>query len=530
MLTPAQMTRIISTSWQYLGRRVARGKKVTMLFWHNKTIDRTRERRQRTPAILLIISAVVATLGFSAVCGSVMWEMRRSAVDLAQQAAGNLASTIESDISRNIELYDLSLRAVVDNLGMPALAAASKPIMHMILFDHAATAKHFGAIQVFDANGNLTHDSTTLDPSPVNRADEAYFTVQRDNPDAGLFISRPMLYGGAYAVVLSRRISGPDGRFRGVVTGSIRFSYFHELFARLSLGSQDTITVFRKDGLVIMRTPFDLDVVGRNLNYTPGVGRVLKEPAGSLSSSRSPDGVDRLYVWRGGASPLVVLVGKPWTDILGLWHKEAMQIGIIMLGLIVLLAAGTLFVVREMRQRSLAEEKLEELATTDALTGLRNRRKFDSVIDAEWRRAMRQHTPLALLMIDADHFKTYNDQFGHQAGDQVLVGISICISDSARRVEDCAARYGGEEFALLLPGLSAAEATKVAESIRLKVEQWSGDPAVTTVSIGVASMIPVTTMETSSLIEAADKALYTAKRNGRNQSVAATPASLSLVA
>ncbi|MGJ8491232.1 GGDEF domain-containing protein, partial [Glaesserella parasuis] len=82
------------------------------------------------------------------------------------------------------------------------------------------------------------------------------------------------------------------------------------------------------------------------------------------------------------------------------------------------------------------------MATTDALTGLKNRRRFDQVIDVEWRRAMRQKTPLALLMIDADHFKAYNDTHGHQAGDQVLIGIAICISDSVRRAGDCAARYG----------------------------------------------------------------------------------------
>ncbi|MFX7548710.1 GGDEF domain-containing protein, partial [Acinetobacter baumannii] len=94
-------------------------------------------------------------------------------------------------------------------------------------------------------------------------------------------------------------------------------------------------------------------------------------------------------------------------------------------------------------------------------TGLRNRRKFDQVIDTEWRRAMRQKTQVALLMIDADHFKAYNDTFGHQAGDQVLVGIAICISDSVRRAGDCAARYGGEEFAVLLPNISATEAFKI---------------------------------------------------------------------
>ena len=78
--------------------------------------------------------------------------------------------------------------------------------------------------------------------------------------------------------------------------------------------------------------------------------------------------------------------------------------------------------------------------------------------------------PVALLMIDADHFKSYNDTYGHQAGDQVLVGIAICISDSVRRAGDCAARFGGEEFAVLLPGLSALDALEVAETIRLKVE------------------------------------------------------------
>ena len=161
-----------------------------------------------------------------------------------------------------------------------------------------------------------------------------------------------------------------------------------------------------------------------------------------------------------------------------------------MLGLIVFVLGTTFFLAREIGRRAQAEEKLEELATTDSLTGLKNRRKFDAEIDTEWRRAARQKTPLALLMIDADHFKAYNDTYGHQAGDQVLVGIAICISDTVRRAGDCAARYGGEEFAVLLPGCGADDALKVAETIRLKVAQWSEGPTVNTVSIGIASMTP----------------------------------------
>ncbi len=133
-------------------------------------------------------------------------------------------------------------------------------------------------------------------------------------------------------------------------------------------------------------------------------------------------------------------------------------------------------------------------------------------------------------MIDADHFKAYNDTYGHQAGDQVLVGIAICISDTVRRAGDCAARYGGEEFAVLLPGCSADDALKVAETIRLKVAQWSEGPTVNTVSVGIASLTPVSAMDWSLLVEAADKALYAAKAGGRDRSVLAELPKLSLVA
>ena len=126
---------------------------------------------------------------------------------------------------------------------------------------------------MFDAQGQLTIDAASLDPAPENRTDEEYFKIHRDQPDLGLFISRPMLHRGAYAIVLSRRITGEDGKFLGVVAGSIRFSYFHDLFGRLHLGADDIITVFRRDGTVIMRTPFDLDVIGHNLSQAPGLTR-----------------------------------------------------------------------------------------------------------------------------------------------------------------------------------------------------------------------------------------------------------------
>jgi diguanylate cyclase (GGDEF)-like protein len=488
------------------------------------------ERRWRLSAKLLIVSSVVAVIGFSAVCANVMLDMRHGEETLARRSLENLASGIDADIGRNIELYDLSLRAVAGNMMLPEIKDVSKTIRHLILFDHAATARHFGAIEAFDAQGRLVADASTLDPVPENRADEEFFTVHRDRADAGLFVSRPTLHRGAYSIVLSRRISGADGSFQGVAAGAIRFTYFHEMFGRLQLGPDDTITVLRGDGTVIMRTPFDLDVIGRNISDVPGIKRALSEPNGYYSGSSVLDGVERLYVWRNDAPPFTVVVGKPWNDIFDLWRAEAIRIGAIVTALIVFVLAGTLFLAREIRRRAAAEDQLEELATTDALTGLRNRRKFDEAIDSEWRRARRHRTPLSLLMIDADHFKTYNDTYGHQAGDQMLVGIAICISDSVKRAGDCAARYGGEEFAVLLPGCEAADAFRIAETIRQKVMQWSEGPDVNTVSIGIASLTPGPNTHWTLLLEAADKALYAAKANGRNQSVVASMPKLSLVA
>src|SRR4030088_608276 len=406
----------------------------------------------RLSAKLLIASSVVTVIKFTFVGLEVKLDMRRGEEELTRQTLENLASGIDADINRNVELYDLSLRAVVSNMVMPELKEISKPIRHLILFDHAATAKHFGAIQVFDAEGKLTIDASTLDPVPDNRSDEEFFQVHRDQPDAGLFISRPMLHRGAYSIVLSRRITGTEGSFLGVVAGSIRFSYFHDLVSRLNLGQDDIINVLRRDATVIMRTPFDIDLIGKNLGHVPGVVRALSEPSGSFAGWGALDGVPRLLVWRDGTRPLVVLVGKPWSSIFKLWRTEVTRIGAIMMGMISFVLGVTLFLAREIGARALAEDKLEELATTDALTGLKNRRKFDAEIDAEWRRATRQKMALAMLMLDSHHFKSYNDTFGHQAGDQMLVGIAIYISDSVRRAGDCTARYGGGEICGLVAG------------------------------------------------------------------------------
>ncbi len=163
-------------------------------------------------------------------------------------------------------------------------------------------------------------------------------------------------------------------------------------------------------------------------------------------------------------------------------------------------------------------------ASHDALTGLRNRRDFDSRLDALWRRAALQAQYLSVLMLDVDHFKSYNDRYGHQAGDDALRRIARAIQVVARD-SDVIARYGGEEFALLAQGLDEQSATALAERIRLAVEQIaipheaSSCSRVVTVSVGVAHVIPHPSRSAAGIVQLADQNLYRAKHEGRNRCV-----------
>jgi len=179
-------------------------------------------------------------------------------------------------------------------------------------------------------------------------------------------------------------------------------------------------------------------------------------------------------------------------------------------------------VFRDVTVQKQLEDRLRELSATDGLTLLANRRSFDEALEREWHRATRHGEPVSLIMADIDHFKPYNDMYGHVAGDRCLQQVAAAIAAGVRREGALVARYGGEEFAVILPRTDEATAQEVAESLRRRVEALgiahAGNPGGgrVTVSMGISTRTPPQAADFMGLMQSADQALYRAKETGRN--------------
>lgn len=214
-----------------------------------------------------------------------------------------------------------------------------------------------------------------------------------------------------------------------------------------------------------------------------------------------------------------------------------LNIGFILFGTNFLVLLGNYRIEQELRREYLRSLKmridaekmdklnsqLEALAISDPLTGLFNRRHFDAHFGSEWRIAVREHFPVSLIFIDIDFFKRYNDNYGHQAGDQCLMKIAMAITENVHRPGDACARYGGEEFLVLLANTNMGQAIYVARKIQdyihgLRIPHDDSEVAdIVTVSMGVAQMTPTLDDTSDELLKRADRALYRAKKEGRGR-------------
>ena len=464
---------------------------------------------------------VLAPIGMLIVSASMLLDLRRDAWDKAEQTSRNLMQVIERDIARNVEIIDLSLRAVVDNLRAPETAEASPKARQMILFDRAASARDLGVMLVLDENGDSILDASSLPARRVNNADREYFRAHKDSADLGLYISKPLVsrLTGVPIVVLSRRIDKPDGSFGGVVLGSLKLSYFSHLFDQIGLGQDGAINLYLREGTRIVRHPYREADIGVNLAGTPNFDRFVRDRVGAFVGTSVRDGVERHYAFtQVGDLPLVLNVALSTREIEAQWRAKALGIVGVVVVLCGLTATLSLLFGRELRRRAEMHAEMARLSRTDALTGLPNRRRFEHAYAQASEDAERTGNPLSLLVVDADHFKRYNDDYGHAVGDEVLKGLARCLSAGVHRPGDLVCRVGGEEFVLLLAGTDAAGALRVAAELHaqvatLAIKAAGIEAGAVTVSIGLASG----TGRVSDVYGRADAALYEAKAGGRNQ-------------
>jgi diguanylate cyclase (GGDEF)-like protein len=223
----------------------------------------------------------------------------------------------------------------------------------------------------------------------------------------------------------------------------------------------------------------------------------------------------KLYYWK--------IVTYVPSDVLKADRPKVLVKYSLVFAVLTLILGGVSWVMARARvSRMQLEEELRRFSFMDELTGIANRRNFDTFIDTEWKRAVRDNTPLSLLMIDIDFFKAFNDTYGHQSGDECLRQVASIINATLKRPGDMVARYGGEEFAVVLPGTDIEGAASLSESLRAKAEALgivhakSQASNYLTISVGCATVFPRQTSSPARLISAADQALYQAKQAGRN--------------
>ncbi|RQH01176.1 GGDEF domain-containing protein [Paraburkholderia dinghuensis] len=468
-----------------------------------------------------LVATVMAGVTFAAIYSGYAEEL-----DHAAENSRNIVRLLSSDIGRNVELYDLSLQAVVSGAQRAETWQLPPEMRQRVLFNRATAASSLGGAYVLDANGYVRAWQSGAAVPAISFADRDYFLAQQHSPSVGLFFSKPYfsrLRGGVPTIGLTRRINAPDGTFAGVALLAVQLNYFQYLLDRIDVGPNGCAFVLTQDGTMLASKPPGSRVVGANYADSPSFAIIAHRPSGTHTGRSIVDGKSRMYTFaRVGNAPLIVVVAPAIDDILAPWRKRS-GFAIAMTTLI-----GAAWVVVSwalafaLRGKVAAEGELMRLAMIDGLTGLANRRALDRRLAVEWQRAVREREPLSVLFFDIDDFKLFNDNYGHAAGDAVLELVAGRIASGARRATDMAARYGGEEFTLILPDTSLPAAVKIAEKIRKKVESENLEHRASshgrvTISVGCASCDPPVGGSGAKLLAAADRLLYEAKEGGRNQ-------------
>lgn len=484
----------------------------------------------RTPIItrgMLIWATACSVVVILSIVSYLLVREYRNTEEDAKRSTLNIVQLINRDIRNTFSIYDSALINLIELLQTQALSTLTPQIQQALLFDRSNETPSNAGFYVLDAQGKLISRSTPHVRAPDNASLQPWFTAQINPINDELYISQPYLanpHSQDWVLILSRRISAPDGTFAGVAVGQLKLAYFQSLFRGLDIGPSGNISLLGTDGTLVMQYPPTSKIsIGQDLSQAPNFIRILNEPFGSFMAMSGIYHHERLFNFaKVHDLPLIVVAAISASSIFNNWQHTALLIGSATLLLCLGLLWLTWLLLRELHLRHSAERELAALASTDPMTGLANRRTLDRTLDLEWRRAQRTGHPVSLIMIDIDHFKSFNDSYGHQAGDEAIRQVAQVIKAHVRRPADLTARYGGEEFALVLTETDAPGTRQLSEKIRLAVEHMAPvmpGHRTLTVSVGTCTRYAKPGEHQDTLLSAADKALYQAKKAGRNRVV-----------
>jgi diguanylate cyclase (GGDEF)-like protein len=453
-----------------------------------------------------------------------------------------LASALSGQAESTIRVAETILTALVSTHRLRGRTDESLRELNEIAKTQVQKLGELDGLFMSDAEGHyfLTTNATEL---ALNNADRAYFQHHRNSGDPALFIGQPVKSKttGKWVITMSVGLHDSGGKFEGVALATLNVDRFVELYKSFPLGDGGVVVMAKRDGTILARSESNAETYITNISQSPMLQManqgVLR---GSVTLTAIVDKVRRIYGFDVSQKyPVLVAVAMPEEEALVAWKTRAWVMwGFALIAVLIVGVMGALVLRAFSKQSTMAIElhaarellagankTLETLAFEDGLTGLANRRRLDNWLANTFEQAVAQRTSLAVVLIDVDYFKLYNDSYGHLIGDRALTEVSRVMRALARRDTDLAARYGGEEIAVILSGVTAEQALAIAEKGRRSVEELAIEHQQSpyqhvTVSIGVAAgTVGSDFMRAEEMVAAADQALYEAKHQGRNKVV-----------
>ncbi|MEI7072144.1 sensor domain-containing diguanylate cyclase [Pectobacterium versatile] len=487
--------------------------------------------------MLFIITTVVALNGWA------VFNSHQQLIDSTERNAKNLSLSLARHAEDTFLQVDILLQDLQERIDKDGLSSAQIIRLGDILKSRKATLPQLHGIFIYDEKGEWLVNSGVVSPVRNNYSDREYFKYHQSNIGTNIYISSVIKSRstGDLVIPVSIRLNKPDGSFNGVLLTTLSLDYFKQYYGYYSMGNMDVLAILLSDGRILYARPYDDSYINRSVSSSPIFSEYLKQSeSGTATVTSTLDNIKRVYGYtKLKRYPIVIGAGYDLDQALSPWKTDSFIYGIITLAMVLTSSLLGLIVLRQIRMNlknqidltivrdelTSVNHTLQTLALFDGLTGLANRRQFDIFLQQTLLQAAEKQQCIALIMIDVDAFKKYNDHYGHVAGDDCLRKIGNLLSNMLRRNEDLVARYGGEEFAIIITETDKQSAAALAQRAldlvreeKIPHETTLFPEKIVTISAGVYVFCADTPPPAaSSVIDIADAALYRAKHGGKNR-------------